>query len=66
MRLTVNGETYDHRGPETVSALLAALGAIPERVAVTVNGEVIPRGERDSHCLGENDRIEVLTFCGGG
>ena len=66
MRLIVNGKDREYLGPPTVSALLAEMGADPQRVAVAVNGEVNPRTERDSFRLGENDRVEVLAFCGGG
>ena len=66
MRLIVNGKDREYRGELTVSALLSEMGAVARRVAVTVNGEVIPRGERESFRLGENDRVEVLAFCGGG
>jgi thiamine biosynthesis protein ThiS len=66
MKLTVNGRPHEHHGAGTISALLLEMDAEPERVAVMVNDEVIPRAARESVTLKEHDRIEVLSFCGGG
>lgn len=66
MTIELNGERYEHKGAGTVLALLQEIGAIPERVAVMVNEEVIPRAGRGSVTLKENDRVDVLSFCGGG
>ena len=66
MRLTVNGEGIDVDGSATIPALLSKLGVRPERVAVLVNDEVVPEAERDARTLRDGDRLEVLTFAGGG
>jgi sulfur carrier protein len=66
MQLTVNGEEHEHRGDGTVSSLLEELGADRGRVALMVNAEVVARERRDGLLLREGDRIEVLTFAGGG
>lgn len=66
MNLIVNGTPHEHRGEGTLLALLQEIGAMSERVAVMVNDEVIPRGDRKTFKLKEKDRIEVLSFCGGG
>lgn len=66
MNLIVNGTPHQHQGDGTLLSLLQEMGAIPERVAVMVNDEVIPRANRTAVTLKENDRIEVLSFCGGG
>jgi sulfur carrier protein len=38
----------------------------PRRVAVEVNLALVPRGEHDRRVLAEHDRLEVVTFVGGG
>jgi sulfur carrier protein len=66
MRLIVNGEVREQGGSATIPSLLKGLGADPERVAVMVNDEIVGRDRRDAVVLKDGDRIEVLTFAGGG
>ena len=66
MRLIVNGEEYMHNGKGSLISLLDKLGAKGERVATMVNGEVVAKKERRDVTLKEGDRVEVLTYAGGG
>jgi thiamine biosynthesis protein ThiS len=66
MKLIVNGETHEHKGRETIEALLDELGANKAHTALMVNGDVIPSAEWASATLRENDEIEMLVFVGGG
>ncbi len=53
-------------GQATVAAMLADLGLADQRVAVELNGDVVPRAEHDARTLSAGDRVEVVTFVGGG
>ena len=66
MKLTVNGQAYEHRGVGRLAELLRELDAPPDRTAVMVNEEVIPADKRQAVTLKESDRIEVIAFAGGG
>ena len=66
MRLTVNGESYEHKGDGTLMSLLSEMGAEPERVAVMVNEVVLDKTKYDSTSLKDSDAVEVLYFAGGG
>ncbi len=66
IRLTVNGETLDLPAGTSVAALLGRLGLDRRRVAVEVNLEVVPRTRHDSLRLQDGDRLEIVTFVGGG
>lgn len=66
MNLTVNGEKQEVAEPATLGQLLVVQGIVPDRVAVMVNGRVIPKAGRDDLALREGDRVEILTFMGGG
>jgi thiamine biosynthesis protein ThiS len=66
MRLVVNGRPVELDGQPTVSALLAHLNTEAARVAVERNEEVVPRREWDACRLLDGDRIEIVTFVGGG
>lgn len=66
MDLTLNGATHTHRGDGSLEALLREVQAQPDRVAVVVNGEMVPRPARAGVVLRAGDRVELLTFAGGG
>ncbi len=66
MNLIVNGEAHELKGNETVDALIKEMGADAERIAVMVNDKVISRDVRSSTALSEGDKVELLTFAGGG
>ena len=66
MKLTVNGELYEHSGNGTPDALLEELGAKKEHTALMLNGEVVPSKDWKTTPLNENDEVEMLVFVGGG
>jgi sulfur carrier protein len=66
MNLIVNGDAYRHEGNGTLDELFRELQAEPARAAVLLNGEVAPRGRWPEVRLAEGDRVELLTFAGGG
>jgi sulfur carrier protein len=66
MKLILNGEPFEWDGQSTLLDLLAALGAGPEQVAVLINDQVVIKAARPGCRLQPGDRVEVLTFAGGG
>jgi thiamine biosynthesis protein ThiS len=66
MNILVNGEPKTCEDGCTVATLLAELGADRERVAVVVNENVVVKSEHRRRMLAAGDRVEVLTFAGGG
>ncbi len=66
MHVTVNGEEREVPADSTVADLLREIGTAPERVAVEVNLDVVPRQEYSSKRISEGDSIEVVAFVGGG
>ena len=66
MIVVVNGENREVDTGTTVAALLAALGVNRQHVAVEVNEEIVPRAELGATVLAAGDRLEVVTFVGGG
>jgi sulfur carrier protein len=66
MRLTVNGVVSDVVEGATVAALVAARAEEHRRVAVALNGGVVPRSEWASTVLHDGDSVEVLAAVAGG
>ncbi|MBO9546824.1 sulfur carrier protein ThiS [Caulobacter sp.] len=66
MRLLLNGEERDVADVVTIADLVAVLGLDARKVAVERNLEIAPRSTYGDTALAEGDRIEIVTFIGGG
>lgn len=66
MDITLNGESRTLQASCTIAALLDMEGLAERRVAVEVNGEIIPRGRHGEHPLAAGDRVEIVHALGGG
>jgi thiamine biosynthesis protein ThiS len=66
MKLTINGEDREFSPNLTVAALLAELGMKPDRVAVELNRNLVPRERWDQTQLSDGNRLEIVHFVGGG
>ncbi len=66
IEITVNGEARQVPEGTTVLALIALLGLADRRVAVECNREVVPRALHGETALAPGDRLELVTFVGGG
>lgn len=61
----INGKSCDCDGL-TVADYLAKNGYKPEYVAVELNGEILPRVCYSNAVLSDGDKLEVVSFVGGG
>jgi thiamine biosynthesis protein ThiS len=66
MTVQVNGESRGIGEGQTVAALLHELDIRPDRVAVELNLEILDRNDFGTRGLREGDRLEILSFIGGG
>jgi len=66
MQIFVNGEPTELPDALTLAALLATLGVREERVATEVNLDVVRRTAREGRVLADGDRVEIVSFVGGG
>jgi sulfur carrier protein len=64
--VVVNGATRTVAEGTTVAALIVELGLGDRRVAVERNREVVPRAQHTTTVLAAGDRLELVTFVGGG
>lgn len=64
--IVLNGEPHDLAPGTTVAGLVASLGLNPRQVAVERNREIVARADYDRTDLGDGDRLEIVTFVGGG
>ena len=66
MDILLNGEPRTLAPAASIADLLHSEGLADRRVAVEVNGAIVPRGVHATHPLAEGDRVEVVHALGGG
>jgi len=64
MNLIINGETKD-LGCSTIAELLALLD-LGGRLAVELNGEIVPKSLHATQALTDGDKLEIVQAIGGG
>ena len=66
MDITINGESRQLTDIQTVSDLLAQLGYQNQRLAVELNGEIVPKSQHDTAAIKNGDTLELVVAVGGG
>jgi thiamine biosynthesis protein ThiS len=66
IQVSVNGESLHVPTGSTLAELLRRLALDGRPVAVEHNRRVVPRSDHESIRLNHGDRIEIVTFVGGG
>lgn len=64
--MTLNGERYETETPRPLPDILKEVGFDRARVAVMLNGRIVPRDLLDSTSVEADDDLEVVSFVGGG
>jgi sulfur carrier protein len=65
MKLIINGTEKDIAA-DNVAALIDGLAAKGDRVAVELNGDIVPRAKWLESPLKDGDKLEIVHFVGGG
>ena len=66
MNVAVNGETRPLDPGTTLAELLRDLDLEGKPVAVERNGSTVPKADHAHTQLADGDRVEIVTFVGGG
>ncbi|MBK9383553.1 MAG: sulfur carrier protein ThiS [Planctomycetes bacterium] len=66
MKIIVNGEEREVAPETTLEQLLRVLALDRGSVAIEVNGALVPRARFAERALQPGDRLEIVTFVGGG
>lgn len=66
LRVFVNDEVRVVPAGLTVGDLVSSLGLQPAQVAVERNKVIVRRADYAATRLGDGDRLEIVTFFGGG
>lgn len=65
MQIILNGESKSSSA-KTVLALISELGYNGKRIAVELNGEIVPKSQHATTPLSEADQLEIVVAVGGG
>jgi sulfur carrier protein len=66
MHIQLNGKATDLPTASTVAHLLSQQGLAERRVAVEINGTIVPRSAHATQQLQDDDRVEIVHALGGG
>ncbi len=66
MTIWINGQAREVPEGMTLAALLTSMEVGGPGVAVEVNAEVVRRARHAEFQLSPRDRVEIVTFVGGG
>lgn len=66
MQAIINGETRQFDAAPTLLDLIRVEGLEGRRVAIEVNGDIVPRSRHAETSIHDGDRIEIVHAIGGG
>lgn len=66
MNITLNGKPQSLESISTVADLIAFLGYQDKRIAVEINGDIVPKSQHAVHSVADQDEIEIVVAVGGG
>lgn len=64
--MTINGKEFHSETQITVSEYLKMNEYNSNRIAIEINGVILPKSQYEKHILEDSDTIEIVTFMGGG
>ncbi len=63
--VTVNGIPAEVSG-SSIAQLVAQGGYQPQRVAVELNEQIVPKAQYETTVVQDGDKVEIVGFVGGG
>ena len=67
MHIFINGNLRQLASENvTISALVVTLNLTSKRLAIEINGEIVPRSQFDMVTLHDGDKLEIVGAVGGG
>ncbi|HEX4856795.1 MAG TPA: sulfur carrier protein ThiS [Limnobacter sp.] len=66
MQVSVNGENHELPENSTVAQLLSQLQLTGKRIAVELNGEIVPKSQHATTALVAGSSLEIVVAVGGG
>jgi sulfur carrier protein len=64
--LIINGEPREFEAAMKVAQLVERLGLAGRKIALELNGEIVPRSQFGEQSVVDGDRVEIVVAVGGG
>ncbi|QQS02175.1 MAG: sulfur carrier protein ThiS [Austwickia sp.] len=64
--VVVNGQPEPAAAGQSLQAFVAAAGYVLDRIAIELNGDIVPKAAYSERLLRAGDRLEIVQFMGGG
>ncbi|WP_200905853.1 sulfur carrier protein ThiS [Caloranaerobacter sp. TR13] len=64
--MIVNGKEMSFETEITIDNLLKSLGIDKDKVVVEVNFEIVPKEKYTDRIINKEDKVEIVSFVGGG
>ena len=64
--MRINGEEFKLQTGTTLVDILSKKNYPLDRVAIELNGEIVPKASYETIALSDADSIEIVSFVGGG
>lgn len=66
MDIQLNGKSEQILEGCTAAMLITQLDLAGQRIALEINGEIVPRSRHDEYELADGDQVEIVRAVGGG
>lgn len=66
MKIIVNGKETECRDDMNLNEWLLENGYEKGKIAVEINESILPKAKYAEYILGPNDKLEIVSFVGGG
>ncbi|EJC61898.1 sulfur carrier protein ThiS [Alcaligenes ammonioxydans] len=66
MNITLNGQSKTLANSDTIGSLIRELGYENKRIAVELNGDIVPKSQHANTPIKDGDTIEIVVAVGGG
>ena len=66
MNITLNGQSKTLKNSDTVGTLIIELGYENKRIAVELNGDIVPKSQHATTPLNAGASLEIVVAVGGG
>ena len=64
--MIINGQEYTMNNPMNLLVYLNEKNYPLDKIAIELNGDIIPKAKYASTILNPHDKLEIVTFVGGG
>ncbi len=64
--LRINGQPRQFPAPLSIAELVVELDLTGKRIAVEMNGEIVPRSQHGNAQVVDGDQLEIVVAVGGG